>query len=95
MKHRVIQLPSIVQYGTNFESFEISSEEYDLDGINEDIQDAVNDAMPEGIYIETWIPEAIIDHGVELPEGFLTTSYWRDLLSGIDMWAIVQEHARQ
>lgn len=92
MKQRVVQLPAVVQYETNLESHEISSEEYDLDGINADIQDAVNDAMPEGIHIETWIPEAIVDHGVELPDDFFERQYWRDIMDDIDIMGIAEQH---
>ena len=92
MKQRVIQLPAIVERETQPIHFGISSYDYDYDEISYAIQKAVNATLPEGIHIETWIPEAIIDPGVELPDEFFTETYWKDLMSGIDVWGIVQEH---
>lgn len=92
MKQRVIQLPAIVELETQPIHLGISSYDYDYDGIATDIQNAVNDVLPEGIHVVPSIPEAIIEPGVTLPDGFTTDGYWKELMSTIDVWGIVHKH---
>lgn len=89
---RVVKLPAIVELETQPIHFGISSYDYDYDEISNAIQDAVNEALPEGIHVVTFVPEAIIDPGVELPEDFFTNGYWKELMSTIDMWEIVEQY---